>query len=1321
MDNPPYKELTDEKTIRSSKENLLIKNNIDYIHYVNGEVKRGNEEIKKKDKVIRAVFSTQALVFKDNLQDNTSFDERDKRKASNRIYFKNKVLLDSGANISATSQEESLTHVERNIDITINGSTGNDLSNTIGISKVFGTASVVLKGLKFDILSFSETHRNHQITFIDSKCLFIVRRIRTNMFYIFSLEEGLYLANCTYDLSQESLTEVLKEYPDIRSKKMDFLGLVDSWNTRKNPKRLPRELQGEYTTDNVDNKHVELNALVTDMEYARKMMGLSSKVNESLLKQVENLRVTHLALGHVGRAGMMAHVEAHNKAVRKNKENHRSMRSKRAEISKEAVAEYFRWFGTCTTCAMSKMTADENHWRSTYEPKDVGDVIHVDWTFYTRNLNKCFFVSIDEMSDYAYIVHSENKSAKNASFALDIIKSHFHQHKHRINNVYCDNDPSFSDKSFGVHQVFVKNETSGAHNSKIERFNRTWENIILALKVDLGIPVPDSLFHKLMKFACDSYNMRQDEKGTSPYRRFHKKEYSFELLNWSFGDLVIATNNNAHTKNDLKGIPGMIVGRVMSSDSSYEFLDLHTKTISVKAKFVQIKNTADRDKYLGMVKKLDHELVLELNAGKHEKVRPKALTLDEFGEMNEARKVVTEDKDPSLLKSYSKNKTWIIEDLYFHYMRGDEKTFRVKWKGYQLIDDSCDLSESKLLASGYSIEDLAGYPSKQQYARIKKIDIKHIFVTHVSINDLYIDKETPMMADEHLDSIRRSTPKNLSTENMTLAEGMMQNKDMANAGVEDEIRTLIEFGTWRYVHWKHLSAEERKNVLSCFLFLKNKFGEKNAIEKIKARLVAGGHMQDRETLDPEMISSTTLRTASYQIILNLAALEDTELSIIDIRSAYLQANLPEDLIIHMVLRKEIADIVVRVDPSAKEFVDEKGQLYVRLVKALYGLVQSAKIWYDCLVESLGVIGYKPLANVLDRNIVTKMMDPDEKHELPWLSKIGIHVDDLGISSSVKETQRIKEHLTKRFGEVKFQSGLEMDWLGIHISRDRIKRTITLSQINYIERMLSKFENTLKFEKFENETTPATNDLFRDATDEHKTDTIQLEFLSILMSIAFLAYRTRPDILAVVSYLSTRVLHKDPKDMEALIRLIGYIQYTSDKVMTLSPTGKIIHCWTDASYGNHAGKKGHSGIVISMSHDETSNHATGFLYAMSSKQKLVAQSTAESELIAQAEGLKYLLWIKHVMEALNYSQDKPMVIFHQDNMAAIQMSNTGTGKFKNTKHIEHRLFLIQNHLESDHIEMKFCPTDRMIADLLTKTTFTGPKVAVLTACMLNEKQ
>ena len=278
----------------------------------------------------------------------------------------------------------------------------------------------------------------------------------------------------------------------------------------------------------------------------------------------------------------------------------------------------------------------------------------------------------------------------------------------------------------------------------------------------------------------------------------------------------------------------------------------------------------------------------------------------------------------------------------------------------------------------------------------------------------------------------------------------------------------------------------------------------------------------------------------------------------------------------------------------------------------------------------------------------------------------------------------------------------------------------LSQTAYLERMMFKVLPMLNIKTLKLETTPAKNDLFSNANDEHKTNDLQLTFLSVLMSIAYLAYRTRPDLLAVVSYLSTRVLHKDPSDTEAIIRLLGYIQLTKDKVMTLKPTGTDIIVYTDASYGNNAKRLGQTGVVLTLSHDPETHNILGFIYAMSSKQKSVAQSSAEAELIAQAEGLKYMLWVKNVLTALGYNQSKPMVTFYQDNMAVIQMAHLGTGKFRNTKHIEHRFFLIHNHLESDHITLKHCTTNNMVADLITKSTFTGPNIQRLTSLLLNEK-
>ena len=246
--------------------------------------------------------------------------------------------------------------------------------------------------------------------------------------------------------------------------------------------------------------------------------------------------------------------------------------------------------------------------------------------------------------------------------------------------------------------------------------------------MDFALQVPDVLLHKMMKFACDSYNMRHDWTGESPYSKFHGKNYSMELLTRYFGEIVVASNNNARSDSDFNKV-GMIVGRDMASENSYEFFDLETKTISMKAKFVPV--TVELDKYVKMVKELDHHLVFGINEGKHAKASTADGKMSEFEEIDEVRE---EDKDidPALAGKYSKNKTWTIEKLLYHYMRNDIKFFRVKWLGFKLLDDSCDMSESQLLAS-HSMQDLKAIPSLRTYKK-KHRGSKMVFITKVSIN-----------------------------------------------------------------------------------------------------------------------------------------------------------------------------------------------------------------------------------------------------------------------------------------------------------------------------------------------------------------------------------------------------------------------------------------------------------------------------------------------------------------------------------------------------------------------------------------------------------
>ena len=76
---------------------------------------------------------------------------------------------------------------------------------------------------------------------------------------------------------------------------------------------------------------------------------------------------------------------------------------------------------------------------------------------------------------------------------------------------------------------------------------------------------------------------------------------------------------------------------------------------------------------------------------------------------------------------------------------------------------------------------------------------------------------------------------------------------------------------------------------------------------------------------------------------------------IDFAYAYLHATLKNT--VYMVLAPLIASLIIRLDPSASEFLQDDGSMIVGLIKALYGCLESGKLWYDLLSSSLIELGF----------------------------------------------------------------------------------------------------------------------------------------------------------------------------------------------------------------------------------------------------------------------------------------------------------------------------------------------------------------------------
>ena len=56
--------------------------------------------------------------------------------------------------------------------------------------------------------------------------------------------------------------------------------------------------------------------------------------------------------------------------------------------------------------------------------------------------------------------------------------------------------------------------------------------------------------------------------------------------------------------------------------------------------------------------------------------------------------------------------------------------------------------------------------------------------------------------------------------------------------------------------------------------------------------------------------------------------------------------------------KYLADLIIKVDPEAREYLQPDGSLLVEVLRALYGFPESAKLWNEPLTTSLFNGGYK---------------------------------------------------------------------------------------------------------------------------------------------------------------------------------------------------------------------------------------------------------------------------------------------------------------------------------------------------------------------------
>jgi hypothetical protein len=262
-----------------------------------------------------------------------------------------------------------------------------------------------------------------------------------------------------------------------------------------------------------------------------------------------------------------------------------------------------------------------------------------------------------------------------------------------------------------------------------------------------------------------------------------------------------------------------------------------------------------------------------------------------------------------------------------------------------------------------------------------------------------------------------------------------------------------------------MTAEDVSRIISSSTFLKDKYTAEGIFEKLKARLVAGGHLQDRTVYSNN--TSPTAITASLFMVAAIAATESRSVATVDFPGAFLHSTMPEDEpAVYVRLNKFEAKVLAQINKNYERFIRKNGTMIVKLKRALYGCVQSARLWYKKLSGDLMKLGYA--VNPQDPCVFNRTEQDGEQTTLV------LHVDDVFISAgSESRIDNIIAELTTIYKEgLSVQRGRKLNYLGMTFDftqRGKCKVNMT-GYVNDLLTFCERIEGTAR--------TPAAENLFK---------------------------------------------------------------------------------------------------------------------------------------------------------------------------------------------------------------------------------------------------
>jgi Reverse transcriptase (RNA-dependent DNA polymerase) len=382
----------------------------------------------------------------------------------------------------------------------------------------------------------------------------------------------------------------------------------------------------------------------------------------------------------------------------------------------------------------------------------------------------------------------------------------------------------------------------------------------------------------------------------------------------------------------------------------------------------------------------------------------------------------------------------------------------------------------------------------------------------------------------------------------------------------------------------------------------------------------------------------------------------------DVSTAYLNAPIDKD-------------IYLRPPPGYQV----KGKVW-KLKRAVYGLKQSGRLWFEHSREVFESLGFKCCG--IDPCLYFQGLDDT-------LVVVVQYVDDyLFMGPNEEIVNQTCDNISKRYKMKRMQS--VSTFLGVNINRNETSHTIILSQPQLIDKIIAlcRLEDAraLTF------TTPLAGDpIPAFNVDEGNFD---CPFQEVTGMLNYLAHWSRPDLSCAVSTLAKFNQNHNETHWKRLKRLVRYLKCTKDAVLCLGgksqdPGDMRVEAFSDASFNNKG--KSRSGFVILYN---------GSAISWRSKmQTQTADSTATSEVYAAVMCAKRTVSISGILGSIGLRQYGPIKFFVDNQSALANMTNPSSQD--ELMYIGNKTSFLRDHYRYKRLDYEYCSTVEMVADVMTK--------------------